>query len=221
MVVHSDSELGFLLTFLLTCAVLIALFTSAGLAMSRKFRSAAKLAGITLGAMAAWVLVVSAISFAMPQTIVKIGDTYCLDIRCTGIDEVSAESKGSDTIYKLDIHVFSDANTVKVAFIPTSLALVDERGRQFPLMPAGDTAPSATYLEPQQTIKTTLLFAAPSDARQLFLLDPPRRPGDNTPGSIGVNQPPRFLRFAALWFYLATLGNDAALLHKPTMLRVL
>jgi hypothetical protein len=171
--------------------------------------------------MAAWVGLVTAISFATPQTIVKVGDTYCLDIRCTGIDKVSVEPAESGAVYKLDIHFFSDANTVKVAIAPGLLVVVDERGRRFPIIPSGDRTPPVTYLDPQQTIKTTLVFAAPSDSRQLFLIDAPRRPGDNSPASIAAKQPPRFLRFAALWFYLATLGNDASLLHKPTMLRVL
>src|SRR5215468_4751619 len=135
MIVHSDSDLGVLLTMLLTLAAGIAFLCSVVMVWDGKFRSAAKVAGATLAAMVGWVLIVTMISFASPQMIVKVGDSYCEDIRCIGIDTVHSESNGSETIYKLDVHLFSDANTVKVSFGNVSLNVVDEQGHRFPMIP--------------------------------------------------------------------------------------
>jgi hypothetical protein len=228
MIVHSDSDLGVLLTILLTLAAGIAFLTSVVMAWDGKLRSAAKVAGGTLAAILGWILIVTSISFISPQMIVNIGDTYCEDIRCIGIDEVHAESRGSETIYKLDAHLFSDANTVKVSFGNVSFNLVDEQGRRFPMIPSNDNSPSApydTYIEPKQSIKTSLTFAAASDAKRLFLIETPRPviEGGNKP-SVGKN-PPEWAKpvmpLIGAWFYLASLGNDASPFHKQTMLRVL
>src|SRR5215831_17537469 len=161
MIVHSDSGLGFLLAMLLTLAAAVAFLVSVVFAANREYRSAAKVAAATLGCMVAWVMVVTLISFLTPRTIVKVGNTYCEDIRCIGIDMVHAEANGAETIYTLDVHLFSDANTVKVSFGNVYFVLVDERGRRFPTMDSRGEPTRAydMYLEPQQTVKTTLTFS--------------------------------------------------------------
>jgi hypothetical protein len=224
MIVHSDSGLGFLLALLIAFAAAIALSVSVVFALERKFRSAAKVAGVTLGAMMAWVVVVTLISFATPQTIVKLGDSYCADIRCLGIDRVQTEARGSETVYKLDVRLFSDANTVKVTFGGVSFLLLDERGRRFPMTPTTDSpeaTPYDTYLDPGQTIKTTLTFTVASDAKQLFLIDTPRTVLEGAKPSTGGKKAPAWAPYVVIWFYVASLGNDSSPLHKPTMLRVL
>src|SRR5262245_33082264 len=224
MIVHSDSGLGFLLALLIAFAAVFALSVSIVFALERKFRLAAKVAGITLGAMVAWVVLVTLISVATPQTIVKLGDSYCADIRCLAIDRVQTEARGSETIYKLDVRLFSDANTVKVTFGGVSFLLVDERGRRFPMTPATnspDAPPYDTYLDPGQTIKTTLTFDVASDAKQLFLIDTPRNVVEGARPSVGGKKAPAWAPYVGMWFYLASLGNDSSPLHKPTMLRVL
>jgi hypothetical protein len=225
MIIHSDSELGLLLAVLLTFAAAVPFLISVILVFERRFWAAAKVAGATLAAMVGWAMVVTLVSFATPQTIVKVGDSYCEDIRCIGIDRVQAEVKGSETIYKLDVHLFSDANTVKVSFGNVSLVLVDERGRRFPITPSTDASeapPYDTYLDPGQTIKTNLTFAVASDAKELFLMETPRSSAEGAKrASIGGKQPPVWAPYVGVWLYLAWLGNDASPLHKPTMLRVL
>jgi len=222
MIVHSDSGLGFLLALLIAFAAAIALSISVVFALERKFRLAAKVAGITLGAMIAWMVFVTLISFATPQTIVKLGDSA--DIRCLAIDRIQREARGSETIFKLDVRLFSDANTVKVTFGGVSFLLVDERGRRFPMTSAANSPEAPhydTYLDPGQMIKTTLTFDVASDAKQLFLIDTPRTVLEGAKPSIGGKKAPAWAPYVGMWFYLASLGNDASPLHKPTMLRVL
>src|ERR1700742_1735744 len=136
MIVHSDSELGSLLSGILALVVIIALSVSVAFAVNRQFRSALRVAGWTVAGMAGWIVIVTLISFASPQVIVKVGDSYCEDIRCIGINAVHAEANGAWTTYNLDVRLFSDAYTVKVSFQNLKWMLVDERGRRFPAIAA-------------------------------------------------------------------------------------
>jgi hypothetical protein len=65
---------------------------------------------------------------------VNNGDSYCADIWCIGIDKVTAIPRGGETIYKLAVHIFSDANRVATNAKGASLYLFDEKGRRFPLV---------------------------------------------------------------------------------------
>src|SRR5262249_2357931 len=177
------SDLGILLAMLLMIAAVIALGLSVILLFERRFRSAAKVGLTTLGAIVAWPVLVGLVSAVTPQTIVKLGDSYCDDIRCMGIENVENETRGSHTLYKLKVRLFSDANTVKVSFGSVSLFLQDERGRRFPMIDDPSVTPYDTYLEPQQSIETVLTFDVTAGSKQLFLIRGPRKPATANPGS--------------------------------------
>jgi len=114
---------------------------------------------------------------------------------------VTAEPQGVQTVYKVDVHIFSDANHVKTSARGYSLYVFDEHGRRFPLIKDSAVVPFDSELEPRQSIQTTLTFQTPSDSRQLFLW------GESS-------TPPPF------WLKLY-LGSDTGLFHRPTLLRVL
>src|SRR5437867_75694 len=122
------------LALLVMAVAIVGLLISAVLTAARNFGPAKRTALTTLGGVAAWLLVVHAIALLTPRTIVKVGENYCEDINCLGIDEVHAQAQASATVYKLDVHIFSDANTVKVSFKDFSLYLMDERGHRFQLV---------------------------------------------------------------------------------------
>lgn len=223
MIVHSDSDLGTFLAMLLMLAAVGTLKVSGVLLLGRDFRGARKVSLATLGIIVAWPVFVGIVSALTPQTIVKLGDSYCMDIRCIGIEKVETEAQEPQTLYKLRVRLFSDANTVKVSFGSVSLFLEDERGRRFPLIDDPSVTPYDTYLDPKQSVETTLSFAAATDAKALFLTEGPRIPRSAAkPASLGGSRPPALLRpVLGVWFYIASLGNDAHFLHKPTMMRVL
>jgi len=218
MIVHSDSGLGLLLAFLLMVGAVLSLLLTVVFVASRKFRLAARTLLLTLGGLILWILVVTAVAGLTPQTIVKIGDSYCADIRCLGIDAVRTEAKGSETVYNLDVHIFSDTDTIKVSFGKISLFLLDEQGRRFPLMQDPSATPYDSVVDPRQSFRTTLTFVAPSNARQLFLTEEDKKDGVQ-PQSDG--KAPAWAKLIGAWFYLGGLGNDTSLFHKPTLLRVL
>ena len=92
VIVHSESVLIWL-ALLVSVATVLMLLLSAALAVSSNFHLAKRIAKRTLIGLGVWVLVANAISLLTPRTIVNVGETYCADILCLGIDEVSPRHK--------------------------------------------------------------------------------------------------------------------------------
>src|SRR6478735_10528593 len=110
MIVHSDSTLGALFSILVALVVLSCLFVAFGALVAGQFRIAFKAFGIGIGIIAAFVIATVTMSLITPQTVVNIGDSYCEDLLCMGIDKVEATPRGEDIVYSLSAHIFSDAN---------------------------------------------------------------------------------------------------------------
>jgi hypothetical protein len=94
---------------------------------------------------------------------IAIGDSYCYDSWCIGIEKVSATA----LLYNVDLHLFSDANGVSTSAKGTPVYVLDEHGHRWPLKPFDVT------LDPHQSIHTSLTFLAPANAKQLFLTGDP------------------------------------------------
>ena len=107
MVYRADSELGALLTLLVLLGGVVGMVGSIVLLLSRRFRAAAK--------------------------VLLVGDSYCMDIWCISIESVNTMPRGAEIVYKVDVRIFSDANTVKTSARGASVYLLDERGRRFEL----------------------------------------------------------------------------------------
>ena len=206
MVIRADSELGALLTLLVLFGGFVSMLASLGLLLSRKFRSAAKVLLATVIGVGMYVVAVIVVALITPQKVINIGDTYCMDIWCIRIEKVNTMPRGGKIVYKIDVRIFSDANTVKTSAKGASVYLLDERGRRFELMNDPSVIPFDAPLDPKQSMHTTLTFAVAADAQHLFLPCSYHHIGDETSVPFWVK----------LYF-----GSDANFLHKRTMLRVL
>jgi hypothetical protein len=153
-----------------------------------------------------YLLIVLIVSFLTPQRIINIGDSYCMDIWCIGVEGVNTVPRGPEVVFKIDVRIFSDANTVKTSAKGANVYLLDERGRRFELISDPSVIPFDTPLDPQQSIQTTLTFAVAADAQHLFLPCSYHHIGDEASVPFWVK----------LYF-----GGDANFQHKRTMLRVL
>ena len=112
MVIHSGSPLlGF--AYLVTFATAVGLLVSLAMLVARKFRTAARIAGASVAALGLYFLAHVVIGWTSPQTVVRLGDSYCWDLWCMGIQRVNATPRGSDIAYRIDVRFSSDANTVK------------------------------------------------------------------------------------------------------------
>src|SRR5438552_12647576 len=205
MVIRSDSDLGALLTLLVLFVGFVGIVASIVLALSKKFRAAAKALFVSTGGIGVYAAIVLLISILSPQMIINIGESYCMDIWCISVERVNATPRGQETIYKVDVRIFSDANTVKTSAKGATVYLIDERGRRFELINDPSVTPFDMPLEPRQSIQTTLIFAAAADAQHLFL-----------PCSYHhIGAEPSVPFWAKLYF-----GSEANHLHQRTMLPV-
>src|SRR5262245_45931740 len=140
-----------------------------------------------------------------PHTIVKLGYSFFANIWCIGATDVKTTTRERDVIYKVNVHIFSDANRGGKIHGKAILFLVDERGRRFPLIPDPSVIPFNRELNPQEGIDTTLTFAVAADVKQLYLTSEP-------------TEPQTFLvrLFTGDWF-----ADSLTFMRKPTLLRVL
>ena len=207
MVIHSDS-VGMMLPFVVAFLVL----TSVGMLTPQmlqdfafgKFRQGAKALRVLAGLVAVYVVFVMAVSLLTPQKIGSAGQAYCMDIWRIGIEKVSPIPARNQIAYKVDVRIFSDADTVKTSGKGFSLFLVDERGRRFPMVKDPSVIPFDLSLDPRQSVNTSLTFVTAADARELFL-------------TVREDHP-----FSPLyWVERLCVACDGSLLHKPTLLRVL
>jgi hypothetical protein len=208
MTIHSGGLL-LLFAYLVTLLTAIGLLVSAGLLVARKFRTAATVAVASVAALAFYFVASAVIRWVSPQTVVKLGDSYCWDLWCMGIDKVTATPRGHEMVYKIDVRFFSDANTVQTGTDEALVYLVDDRGRRFPLVDDPSVIPINTRLSPGQSLNTSLTFVTPNDTGRLFLTgDAPLL--DRLP-----------LGWRLLKMYADLHFGYEKLSHRPTLLRVL
>jgi len=208
MVIHSGS-LVLTFAYLVTLATAFGLVISVGILVARKVRTAAKVAAASVAALAFYFVAATTIWWVSPGRVIKLGDSYCWDLWCMGIDKVNATPRGQEMIYKIDVHFFSDANTVKTSTDDALVYLVDDRGRRFSLVDDRSVTPINTRLDPGQSLNTSLTFVAPPDATHLFLTGDAPLPDD-------IPLAWRFFKiYADLHFGYEKLK------HKPTVLQVL
>jgi hypothetical protein len=191
-VFRMDSTLGFLVEFLVLLSLVVV-----GLITLLAGRGRWICACIAASYMAAVVLV----SLLTPRTIVSIGDSYCWDLWCVGIQNVNATPQGQNILYKAEVSLFSDATTVQLEVTDQPkrfFYLMDERGRRFPILAYSSLAGPSVTVKPGESVKSSLTFLAPADARKLYLTD-------------DLKWPP----WVNLYF-----GSDLNPFHRRTLLRV-
>lgn len=188
-----DSTPGALLEFLVILALAVA-----GIAtLARAPRAGRIFAGVALAYAAALI----AVSLTTPQTIVSIGDSYCWDLWCFGINEVSAAPQGANTLYTADVSLFVDSTTAQLELSSQPnqfFYAMDERGRRFSVETLPLPGTGHLTLNPGDMVKASLTFVAPSNARRLYLTGDVKAP---------------------LWVRMY-FASDLSPLHRRTLLRV-
>jgi hypothetical protein len=197
MIVHSDAVGSMVFFFVMAISALMLVVALMAL-VGREFHFAGKILKWWGAGFVAYTALTISVSLLLPRKVVNPGQSYCVDIWCIGVQGVTKAPLGQDVVYKANVRIFSDADNVKTSAKGASLYLVDERGRRFPLIPDPSVPPFDTELSPKQSIDTTLTFRVAADAQHLFL----RGDGD-------------------LWITYFFIGDDSALLHRPTLIRVL
>ena len=115
MTIRNDSELGALLTLAVLFLGFIGVMVSIILLLSKKFRPAATALLVTLTGVGLYAGIVIVVGILTPQRIINVGESYCMDIWCISVEKVNTQPRGDETVYKVDVKIFSDANTAKTS----------------------------------------------------------------------------------------------------------
>jgi hypothetical protein len=197
---HEDSNVGAMAGFLVFVAAAIAgLVALLGIPFRRATRAGWVCAGISIPYLLAVVLV----SLLTPRTIVTVGDSYCWDLWCMGVQQVNSIPQGANTLYTAEVRVFCDSehtHSVPAEAARRFLYVLDEQGRRFPLERFSSRLDPDLTVNPGETVKASLTFLAPSNAGKLYFA-----------GDEGVMLP---------WVYMY-FGTDVSLFHRRTLLSVL
>ena len=197
------------LAYLATVVVVIGLLTSIGIRLFGRRREGTRVAVASLATFGVAYLLISVISWLAPQRVIARGDSYCWDLWCMGINDVTATRRGPEVVYRIGVRVFSDANSVRTSTDGARIYLVDDAGRRFSAVDDPGVIPISTSLEPGQSFETALTFVTPPDARRLYLT-----------GDASLPDPlPLAWRFFKI--YADPHIGYEKILHEPTLMRVL
>lgn len=157
----------FLLALLSTVVTLIALLV---ITIRGRFRAARKVFGIYLICAVLYLGVGVAVSFARPQRIMTVGDSWCFDDWCLAVDKVNRTPEGVDINYQIALRIFSRAGRVSQRANGAWIYLIDDQKRRYAPEPQSTDVPLDTPLQPDQSLPTSRTFRVPAKARQLGLI---------------------------------------------------
>jgi hypothetical protein len=201
-VFRDASNAGACVGFLVFVAAAIAcVFALLGM-HDRKFHGAARAGRVCALILVPYVAALALVSLLTPGTVVNIGDSYCYDLWCLGVDQVDAAPKGRDILYKADVRIFVDSSHPHR--LPAEQAkgffyVLDEQGKRYSLLPEASFADADVTVHPGESVRSSLAFVAPRNARKLYLM-----------GKDG----------GMPWVYLY-FGSDISLFHRRALLRIL
>jgi hypothetical protein len=205
-VFHDGSTLGALAGFLVfVAAALTGLFALVLWINDRKGHEAARAGLVCALTIGPYLTAVILVSLLTPGTVVNIGDSYCYDLWCFGVDQVNATPRGQDILYTAEVRISVDSNQPRR--LPAEQAknffyVLDDQGQRYPLLREASFVDADVTVQPGESAKSSLAFLAPRKARKLYLK------GDDDGG---VHLP---------WVYLY-FGSDVSLFHRPALLRLL
>jgi hypothetical protein len=189
---HMDSTPGALLEFLVILSLII---IGAITLMTRRSRwvcpciATLYLGGVIVGSLLA------------PEKIISVGDSYCWDLWCVGIQNVNAVRQGENTLYNAELSIFVDSISAQLVLMGQPkqfFYVIDDQGRRFPIVAYSQGSDSSVVVKPGESVKCSLTFLAPASARNLYMT------GD-------IQAPP----WVRLYF-----GSDLNPFHRRTLLRI-
>jgi hypothetical protein len=196
------SDLGAWVGFLVFMAAAIPGLAALLRMHDRKFREAARAGRVCAVILVPYVAALALVSLLTPGTVVNIGDSYCYDLWCLGVDQVKAAPKGRDVLYTAEVRISVDSSHPHQ--LPAEQAkgffyVLDDQGKRYSLLPEASFADADVTVHPGESVMSSLAFVAPRSARKLYLI-----------GKDG----------GMPWVYLY-FGSDISLLHRPALLRIL
>jgi hypothetical protein len=198
LVFRQDSNLGAMVGFLVFLVTIVGGLVSSILRQDGRIRAAKRVRWASAGTIIVYLAAVLLVSLLTPRTIVSIGDSYCYDTWCIGVQSVNAAPQGQNVLYTARVRIFSGANRVSASRAKDFLYARDDQGRRFLLTQDSSVIPADVTVDPNESVETSLMFLAPANGRKLYLTgDYPVMP------------------WVPLYF-----GSDRSPFHRRTLLRL-
>lgn len=198
LIFHQDSNLGAMVGLIIFLGAAAGSLISSMLKQDGKFQAAKRARQASFGLVILYLAATLLVSLFTPRLIVNIGDGYCYDAWCVGVQRVNATAEGQNMRYTAEVRIFSDANSAPTSRAKDFLYARDEHGRRFPLVQDPSLIPADVTLDPGQSVKTSLTFLAPANTRNLYLTS----------------------EYAVMPWVSLYFGSDVAPFHRRTFLRV-
>jgi hypothetical protein len=198
LVFRQDSNLGAMVGLLVFLVSIVGGLVSSILRQDGRSRAGKRVGWASAGTIIVYLASVLLVSLLTPRTIVSIGDSYCYDIWCIGVQSLNATPQGQNILYTARVRIFSDANRVSTSRAMDFLYARDDRGRRFPLIQDSSVIPADVSINPGESVETSLMFHAPANVRKLYLT------GD----------------YAVMPWVPLFFGSDMSPLHRRTLLRL-
>jgi hypothetical protein len=201
LVFREDSNAGAFAGFLVFAAAAIPGVAALFRIHDRKFHEAARAGRVCALIVVPYLAALALVSLLTAGTIVNIGDSYCYDLWCLGVKQVNATQSGQAIRYTAEVRIFVDSSHPH--HLPAEQAkdffsVLDDQGRSYPLLRAASFVDSDVTVQPGESVKSSLTFLGPPNARKLYLIGNSGRP----------------------WVYLY-FGSDISLFHRRALLRIL
>jgi hypothetical protein len=203
-VFYEGSNIGAMAGFLVFIAAAIPGLVALLGIHDRKFHTATRAGRVCAVIIGPYLAALTLVSLLTPGTMVNIGDSYCYDLWCVGVNRVNAIPTGQDILYTAEVSIFVDSTHPH--HLPAEPAksffyVLDDRGRRYPLLRDASFLNADVTVQPGESLKSSLAFLAPRNTRRLYLM-----------GEAGQV----FLPWVYLYF-----GSDISLFHRRALLRIL
>ena len=200
---REDSNAGAMAGFLVFVAAAIAGLTALFLALNRKDHEAARAGRVFAIIIVPYLAALALVSLLTPRTVVNVGDSYCYDLWCLGVNQVTATPSGQNILYTADVRIFVDsthAHQLPAEEAKLFFYVLDDKGRRYPLLREASFVDADVTVQPGESVKSSFAFRAPRNERKLYLMA--------NDGGL----PP--------WVYMY-FGSDISLFHRRALLRIL
>lgn len=190
-----------LLFILVSLATIVTLIVAAIAALRGRGRRARRILGVVGVCVAAYIAVGLLVSLIEPRRTIAVGDPWCFDDWCLGVEHVSRTAGASDVTYAVDLRLSSRARRVSQRARGAWIYLIDRDGHRYAPEADASAVPLDVLLGPMESVSTSRVFHVPAGARDLGLVT-----GHGGPYCGVMN--------------ILVIGASGCVFRKPTMIRI-
>jgi len=168
--------------------------------LRRRPAQAFRLLGVIACGLIVYLGVVMLVSLISPSRVLSLGEKRCFDDWCISVEDIARAEKPGGIIYTVNLQISNRAQRVSQRELGMTVYMLDEAGRHFEASADPAEIPFNSLLQPGQTLALTRSFEPGAVTGQPVLV-------------VGHD--------ASSWFPgMFIIGDDASLLHKPTIVRL-